>query len=341
MSIEVPSGPPTHPTFGPLAERVLSGGVPTRDEARAILEAPPEDLPGLLQAAYAVRSRRWGSAVKICVLQNARSGLCPEDCNYCSQSSVSTADIDTYQMMPRDQLIAGAKRAAAEGARRYCMVTSGRGPADRDIDHLCDTTREIKSEFPDMEICVSLGIMDEPKAQRLADAGVGWVNHNLNTSERFHSKICTTHTYADRVATILAAKKAGLNTCCGGIIGMGEENHDIIELGYALRELEVDSLPLNFLHPIDGTPLGDRATTGRGRALRALCLMRFLNPDADIRAAGGRERTLGEEQTLALYPANSIFVNGYLTTPGQANAEARSMVESLGFTLEDPIAVSA
>ena len=153
--------------------------------------------------------------------------------------------------------------------------------------------------------------------------------------------MCTTHTYADRVSTILAAKKAGLNTCCGGIIGMGEEDEDIIELGYALRELEVDSLPLNFLHPIDGTPFGGRDTTGRGRALRALCLMRFLNPVADIRAAGGRERTLGEEQTLALYPANSIFVNGYLTTPGQANAEARAMVESCGFTLEEPIAVSA
>ncbi|MDG2305898.1 MAG: biotin synthase BioB [Candidatus Binatia bacterium] len=341
MSIEVPSGPPTHPTFAPLAERVLAGRLPTREEARAVLKASDDDLPGLLQAAYSVRTRRWGTNVKICVLQNARSGLCPEDCNYCSQSSVSKADIDTYQMMPRDQLIAGAKRAAAEGARRYCMVTSGRGPADRDIDHLCETTREIKDEFPDMEICVSLGIMDEPKAKRLADAGVGWVNHNLNTSERFHPEICTTHTYADRVSTILAAKKAGLNTCCGGIIGMGEEDEDIIELGFALRELQVDSLPLNFLHPIDGTPLGEREATGRGRALRALCLMRFLNPEADIRAAGGRERTLGEEQTLALYPANSIFVNGYLTTPGQANAEAREMVESLGFTLEDPISVSA
>lgn len=341
MTIEVPSGPPAHPLFGPLAERVLAGGVPTRDEARAVLGASDEDLPSLLQAAFAVRRHSWGNRVKICVLQNARSGLCPEDCNYCSQSSISKADIETYQMMSRDELIAGAKRAASQGARRYCMVTSGRGPADRDIDHLCDTTREIKQEFPDMEICVSLGIMDEPKAQRLADAGVGWVNHNLNTSERFHPEICTTHTYADRVATILAAKKAGLNTCCGGIIGMGERDEDIIELGYALRELEVDSLPLNFLHPIDGTPLGDRATTTRGRALRALCLMRFLNPSADIRAAGGRERTLGEDQGLALYAANSIFVNGYLTTPGQANREAREMVERRGFTLEDSISFEA
>lgn len=341
MMIEVPSGPPAHPVFGPLAERALAGEALTRDEARAVLEASDEDLPGLLQAAFAVRSRRWGRRVKICVLQNARSGLCPEDCNYCSQSSISKADIETYQMMSREELISGAERAASQGARRYCMVTSGRGPADRDIDHLCETTREIKREFPDMEICVSLGIMDEAKAQRLADAGVGWVNHNLNTSERFHPEICTTHTYADRVSTILAAKKAGLNTCCGGIIGMGERDDDVIELGFALRELEVDSLPLNFLHPIDGTPLGGRESTTRGRALRALCLMRFLNPNADIRAAGGRERTLGEDQSLALFAANSIFVNGYLTTPGQANAAARAMVEGLGFELEDAVSVEA
>ena len=165
--------------------------------------------------------------------------------------------------------------------------------------------------------------------------------HNLNTSERYHPEICTTHTYADRVATVLAAKNAGLNTCCGGIIGMGETDEDVIELGFALRELEVDSLPLNFLHPISGTPLGDQEPTHPSRALRALCLMRFLNPDADIRAAGGRERTLGDDQALALYPANSIFVNGYLTTPGQANAEARNMVEKLGFEFEETVAVSS
>lgn len=341
MSIEVQSGPPTHTLFSSLAQRALDGGAPTRSEARAVLETPGEDLGELLRAAFAVRQRRWGNRVKICVLQNARSGLCPEDCGYCSQSSISTAEIETYTLRSRDSLVQGARNAASQGARRYCMVTSGRGPSERDIEQLCDTTREIKTEFPEMEICVSLGIMDEAKARRLADAGVGWVNHNLNTSERFHPEICTTHSYADRVSTIVAAKKAGLSTCCGGIIGMGETDEDVIELGFALRELEVDSLPLNFLHPIAGTPLGERPSTHRDRALRALCLMRFLNPDADIRAAGGRERTLGEEQSLALYPANSIFVNGYLTTPGQADAEARAMVEGLGFALEDGISVEA
>jgi biotin synthase len=320
--------------FQAFADRSLAGEILSRAEARAVLTVPDAELRDLLEAALRVRERRWGRRVKVCVLQNARSGLCPEDCGYCSQSKVSHADIATYTLQTRTQLLEGARGATARGARRYCMVTSGRGPSDRDVEELCATTRAIKQEFPDLEICVSLGLMDDRKAEQLASAGVGWVNHNLNTSERFHPEICSTHDYADRVATVRAVKRAGLQVCCGGIIGMGEEEEDVIDLGLALRELEVDSLPLNFLHPIDGTPLGGRSTVSPGRALRSLCLMRFLNPDADIRAAGGRERTLGEWQALALYPANSIFVDGYLTTPGQAVDQARAMVDQLGFELE-------
>jgi biotin synthase len=320
--------------FHGLAERSLAGETLDRHEALAVLRTPDEELPELLHAAFRVRERRWGRRVKLCLLKNARSGLCPEDCGYCSQSAVSGADIDSYRMLPHEQLVDGAENAVRRGARRYCMVTSGRGPSDRDLDQLCAVTREIKLRHPDLEICVSLGLMDDAQAARLAGAGVGWVNHNLNTSERFYPRICSTHTYADRVATVLAAKRAGLHTCCGGIIGMGEDDEDVVELGLALRELGVDSLPLNFLHPIAGTPLGERPITEAGRALRALCLMRFLNPDADIRAAGGRERTLGDWQSLVLYPANSIFIDGYLTTPGQAAALACRMVEGLGFELE-------
>ena len=320
--------------FAPLATRALAGEALTRDEARGVLAVPDERLSDLLSAAFTVRERRWGRKVKVCVLQNARSGLCPEDCGYCSQSKVSTADIDTYRLMPHEELVRKADDAVARGARRYCMVTSGRGPSERDIDQLCSATRDIKQNYPDLEICVSVGLMDDPAARRLAEAGVGWVNHNLNTSERYYPKICTTHTYADRVATVQAAQRAGLNTCCGGIVGMGEDDEDVVDLGFALRELRVDSLPVNFLIPIGGTPLEERPVTHATRALKALCLMRFLNPQADIRAAGGRERTLGEWQPLALYPANSIFVNGYLTTPGQAAAEAQQMVSSIGFELE-------
>jgi biotin synthase len=217
------------------------------------------------------------------------------------------------------------------------MVTSGRGPSARDIGEISAATRAIRAEHPELELCVSLGIMDEAQARELKAAGVGWVNHNLNTSERFHPEICTTHTYGDRVGTIQAVKRAGLAVCCGGIIGMGEEDADVVDLAFALRELGVDSLPLNFLLAIDGTPLAGGGQLSPTRALRALCLMRFTNPASDIRAAGGREQNLGSWQGLALYPASSVFVEGYLTTAGLATAPTRQLVESMGFTVEGEV----
>jgi biotin synthase len=329
--------------YGDLAIRALAGDAPTRDEARAVLRAPDADLRALLLAAFRVREHHFGRRVKLCLLRNARSGLCPEDCHYCSQSAVSTADISTYRLLPHADLVAGAEAAVGRGARRYCMVTSGRGPSARDIEHLGDATRAIKARFPQLEICVSLGIMDEEQARALKAAGVGYVNHNLNTSERFHPSICTTHTYADRVATVRAVQRAGLATCCGGIIGMGEEDDDVVDLAFALRELGVDSLPVNFLLPIGGTPFADLASVTATRGLKALCLFRFTNPASEIRAAGGRERNLGAWQALALYPANSIFIDGYLTTPGLAAEPTHRMVEGLGFTIErdDEAAVAA
>jgi len=326
--------PATREFLDDIAETSLREGSIGRSDARAVLDLPAENLPELLSSAFRVREAYWGRRVKICVLQNARSGLCPEDCHYCSQSSVSNAPIARYRLLPAAELTAAARRAAANGARRYCMVTSGRGPGDRDVREICAATRAIKREFPEIEICVSLGLLDEAQARALRDAGVGWVNHNLNTSERFHPEICTTHTYADRVRTISYARAAGLSICSGGILGMGENDDDVVDLALALRDLEVESLPVNLLHPIDGTPLGSADFLDPVRALKALCLFRFTNPRADLRAAGGRERNLGEWQSLALYPANSIFVQGYLTTPGQAWAEAEAMITAMGFEIE-------
>ncbi|MCC6848407.1 MAG: biotin synthase BioB [Deltaproteobacteria bacterium] len=308
--------------------------MPTREEALAILQAPDGELRDLLWAAFRVRERYWGRRVKLCMLRNARSGLCPEDCHYCSQSAVSTAAIDTYRLLPTEDLVAGARAAAERGARRYCMVTSGRGPSARDIGQVTAATRAIRAEHPELEICVSLGIMDGGQARELKAAGVGWVNHNLNTSARFHSEICTTHTYEDRVRTIRAVKEAGLAVCCGGIIGMGERDEDVVDLAFALREIGVDALPLNFLLAIGGTPLAEAGPVAATRALRALCLMRFTNPASDIRAAGGRERNLGSWQGLALFPANSVFIEGYLTTAGLATLPTRRLIEEMGFAVE-------
>ena len=317
-----------------LVARSLGGQPLSREEGRAILALPDEQVPGLLQAAFEVRRAKFGKRVKLCLLQNARSGLCPEDCHYCSQSSVSSAKIDKYPLMDRESLLDGAKRAFEAGASRYCMVTSGRGPTDEEIDQFCGVTREIKQRYS-LEICVCLGIMSELQARKLKEAGVGWVNHNLNTSERYYPEICATHTYQDRINTVENVRKAGLMTCSGGIIGMGETDEDILDLAFACREQGMDSIPVNFLHPIKGTPMEAHRFLTPMKCLKVLCLFRFLNPASEIRAAGGREVNLRSLQPLAFYPANSIFIEGYLTTPGQQAEEARRMIEDMGFEIEE------
>ncbi len=321
-------------TFQAIADKILAGGELDRAEARNVLHAPVESLPDLLWAAYRVRERFYGRRVKLCQLRNARSGLCPEDCHYCSQSAISTAAIPRYRLDSVSELVAGARRAVAAGATRYCMVTSGRGPSPTDIARITAAARAIKAEFPRLELCASLGLLDEAQALQLKESGIDYVNHNLNTSRRFYPEICSTHTFDDRVATIRAVQAAGLRTCCGGIIGMGESEEDLIELAFDLRALRVDSLPVNFLHPIEGTPLEGHNELDPAQCLRALCLMRFVRPDAEIRVAGGRELHLGWFQALALYPANSLFVDGYLTTPGDAAAEVQRLVAALGFEVE-------
>ncbi|HEY7165316.1 MAG TPA: biotin synthase BioB [Candidatus Binatia bacterium] len=320
--------------FSILADKALHGELPERDELRAVLNSQDEELPELLSAAFRVRRHFFGKRVQIHVLQNAKSGLCPEDCHYCSQSSVSDAPIDRYPFMSKETLVENAKRAKAAGAVRFCIVNSGRGPTPKEIEQIADVVREIKTTI-DINICCSLGLMDESKIQSLKDAGVERINHNLNTSERHHPNICTTHTYQDRVDTVTNVKSAGLSSCCGGIIGMGETDEDIIDLAISLRKLGVDSIPLNFLHPVGGTPFAELKTLTPQRCLKVLCLFRFVNPDKELRIGGGRELNMRSLQPLALYPANSLFVNGYLTTPGQEATETHQMIADLGFEIED------
>jgi biotin synthase len=320
--------------FASLAEKSLEGQLLDREEMQAVLNAPDEQVPELLSAAFRVRHHYFGKRVQIHVLQNAKSGLCPEDCHYCSQSSVSEAPIDKYTFLSKEKLVASAKKARAAGAVRFCIVNSGRGPTNKEIQQITEVVREIKSQVH-INICCSLGLMDEDKVQALKEAGVERINHNLNTSEHHHPNICTTHTYADRVKTVTNVKSVGLSSCCGGIIGMGETDDDIMDLAISLRKLGVDSIPLNFLHPIDGTPFAGMHTVTPQRCLKILCLFRFINPDKELRVGGGRELNLRSLQPLALYPANSLFVNGYLTTPGQEASETHRMIADLGFEIED------
>jgi biotin synthase len=319
--------------YAVFARKSLSDEVLTRSECRDVLSAPDEDLLALLHAAFSVRSRYFGKTVRLQMLQNAKSGACQEDCHYCSQSAVSTASIERYNLLPQRQMIEGARQAASSKAQRYCIVISGRSPLDREIDEIAGAVRAIKQELP-IQICCSLGLMSETQAKRLKAAGVDRVNHNLNTSEAFHGSICTTHTFQDRLATIRNARAAGLEICSGGIVGMGEADDDLIDLAMALRDVRPDSIPVNTLHPVAGTPLEHCDHLTPQRCLKVLCLFRFLHPCTEIRIAGGREHNLRSLQPLALYPADSVFVNGYLTTPGAPAPEVWGMIRDLGFTIE-------
>ena len=313
-----------------LAKKALEGEPLSREESFAVLDTGAEHILDLVAAAYEVRRRFHGRRVKLNLLINAKSGLCPEDCAYCSQSSVADSDIRRYRLLPNQTVLEGAARAVELGAHTYCIVMSGRTPTVKELDEVVDTVREIKQRHP-LKICACLGLLSEAQAARLRDAGVERVNHNLNTSEEFHSEICSTHTYRDRVRTIDAVKKANLSPCSGGIFGMGETDEDIVNLACALRELDVDSIPLNFLIPISGTPLGDRNSLTPAKCLAILCLFRFLNPRKEIRIAGGREVHLRSLQALGLYVADSIFIGDYLTTQGQKPDEDLQMISDLGF----------
>ena len=320
--------------FNNLAELALADKVLTRSQCLGVLSTPDEHLLSLVQAAYTVRQRFFGNRVHVQVLSNAKSGLCPEDCHYCSQSSVSTAAIEKYPLVSEEQLLTEARCAKNLGARRFCMALSGRALSENELEKLCAMLRTIKAETQ-LELCGSLGFLDEGQAQRLKAAGLNRINHNINTSERFHPSICTTHTYRDRLDTITRCRAAGLELCSGGIVGQGETRDDIIDMLLALREIRPESIPINFLVPVPGTPFENRGTTlTPAFCLKVLCLARLLNPDREIRAAGGREVNLRSLQPLALYAANSIFVDGYLTTGGQSAAEAAQMIADMGFEMD-------
>src|SRR5271170_5335802 len=216
---------------------VLAGRELDRELARAILDCPEPRLGDLLGATLKVREAVFGRRVKICVLRNAQSGICPEDCHYCSQSKISKAEIPVYKLQSVAELVEGARMAVQSGARRYCMVCSMRGPARHDVEHLGEACDRIRAELPGLELCLSIGLMNREDAGELKSAGAGWINHNLNTSRRFYPEICTTHTYDDRIETIENVRAAGLSTCSGGIIGMGETDEDILDLAYSTRRL--------------------------------------------------------------------------------------------------------
>lgn len=315
-----------------LARRVLAGEQISQDEGREILLSPDEEILELLSAAYAIRRTHFQQTVQLYYLKNAKSGLCPEDCGYCSQSKVSDAPIEKYTIANERVLMEGARAAKESQARTYCIVASGRGPTNREVDHVCEVVKKIKNELG-LHICACLGLLKPDQAKKLAEAGVDRINHNLNTSRRYYEEICTTHTYQDRLDTLQVAHESGMELCSGLIVGMGEVHQDILDAVFELRGLDVKSIPVNFLHAIDGTPLQAKDELDPRYCLKVLCLLRFVHPSVEIRIAGGREVNLRSMQAMGLYAANSIFVSDYLTTQGQTKEEDFQMVRDLGFEI--------
>jgi biotin synthase len=317
-----------------LTAKALRRQAPTREEALAVLRTGDEDTLEVVAAASRVRRRFFGRRVKLNHLVNMKSGLCPEDCTYCSQRLGSTSQILKYSWITSEEAAGNAERAIAAGAKRVCLVASGRGPSDRDISRVSDTVAAIKGTAPNVEVCVCLGLLKEGQAEQLREAGADAYNHNLNTSAENYAEICSTHQFDDRVRTVNEAKHAGLSPCSGAIFGMGESDDDIVDVAFELRALDPDSVPVNFLIPFEGTPLGDRWELSPQRCLRILAMFRFVFPDVEVRLAGGREIHLRALQPLALHLANSIFLGDYLTSEGQPGADDLAMIADAGFVVE-------
>lgn len=316
-----------------LAQSVINGLEISREDALRILNIQDKELLEVLQGAYLIRHHYFGNKVKLNMIMNTKSGLCPENCGYCSQSSISSAPIKKYRMLDKETILKGADQAYQLNVGTYCIVASGRGPSNSEVDQVVSAVKEIKDKY-NLKVCACLGILKPDQALKLKQAGVDRYNHNLNTSENHHENITTSHTYQDRVNTVELIKETGISPCSGVIVGMKETRADVVDMAYSLKALDADSIPVNFLHAIDGTPLEGTNELNPRYCLKVLILMRFVNPTKEIRISGGREVNLRSLQPLGLYAANSIFVGDYLTTAGQESTSDHQMLEDLGFEID-------
>lgn len=307
----------------------------TKPEAQALGAASMDELPQLVALAHEVRLAWMGAEVELESLINAKSGGCPEDCAFCSQSARFDTGVERFALLDQGEVLEAAKATAAEGATQFCIVIAVRGPNEQMLTDVIQAVRTVKQETG-LEVAVSLGLLEDGQAERLAEAGVRRYNHNLEAPRAIFGSICSTHSYDDRVETCERAKSAGLELCCGGIMGMGETLEQRIDFAFELAELGPVEVPLNFLDARPGTPLADQQPLTPREALQAIALFRLILPDAWIRLAGGREKILGELQAMGMYAgANALIVGNYLTTLGRSPAEDRSMLEALGMPISD------
>jgi biotin synthase len=306
----------------------------TRDEVMAVADVPLDELPALVALAHRVRLAYCGPEVELESLINAKSGACPEDCAFCSQSVRYSTDVDVYPFLDLDEIVGAARATRAAGATQFCIVVAVRGPEERLLTKVIDAVEAVHAETG-LEVACSLGLLNPEQAERLAAAGVRRYNHNLEACRAVFPSICTTHSYDDRVATARLATAAGMELCSGGILGMGETLEQRVDFAFELAELEPCEVPINFLLP-SGTPLGDRRLITAREAIQAIALFRLVLPDAWLRLAGGREYVLGELQAMGLLAgANALIIGNYLTTGGRPPHEDLALLDALGMPAAD------
>lgn len=320
-----------------LKNKILSGYSITKEEALQLVQIQPSAFSlqpffDLFSAANRIRETLRGDSIDLCSIVNAKSGACPEDCSYCAQSSKSKTDIPVYPLVKKDVVINKAKEAKDAGVRRFCIVTSGRKIGKTEL-------KEIASMIEDMRNigllpCATLGLMGSEELSFLKQSGLERYHHNLETSERFFPEICRTHTYDDKLKTIDAAKSAGLSICSGGIFGMGETWQDRIDMAFAVKELNVDSVPINFLIPVKGTSMEQKDFLHPFEALKIISLYRFILPEKEIRVCGGRMQILGEFNSMVFMAgADALLTGNYLTTTGRTFKDDLRLIKQYGLKI--------
>ena len=315
--------------FETIKTKVENGEPINFSEALELMSLQGHECMELFSLANRVRSR-LGNRVDLCSIINAKCGMCPEDCKFCAQSVHNNAEVTPYPLMDGEEILNLALMMQEEGAARFCIVTSGKEVDNKDFRKILGYIRKLRSETA-LSICVSIGTLTEKSASELKKAGVSRIHHNLETSAAFFKNICTTHSYSEKINVIHIARAAGLEVCCGGIIGMGESVRDRLELAFTLRDMDVDSIPLNIFNPVRGTSISTEEPLSPMEVIKTIAVFRLILPGKNIRIAGGREVNLRDAQCLSLLAgANGMLLGNYLTTQGRAPKEDIRMIRDIG-----------
>jgi biotin synthase len=312
-----------------IEKNVLEGQDISFEEAMKLADIEEKgDIVELCKSANNIREFFCGKEVDLCTIMNAKSGRCTEDCKFCAQSAYYKTNVEEYELVSKKAALKLANENENEGVNRFSLVTSGRGPSDSDFEKILDIYEELNKEIK-IDLCASLGILRYEQLLKLKEKGITMYHHNLETSREYYKNICTTHSYDERIATINAAKKAGMAICCGGIIGLGESIEDRVVLAFQLKNLGVRSIPVNVLNPIKGTPLEDSKALSQKEILKTIAIFRFVNPKAYIRLAGGRNRIDEFGKNCFNAGANATITGNYLTTSGNKICNDKEMVSKL------------